>query len=147
VMSLTLISPAGLRVPGHPVRNLVAMAPEDLWDTMFNDKTNMHQYVPASDDAEEVVHAFGEATTFARLAWNPQYDIKLEHRLRRATCPALVVKAENDRIVPGEIADRYAELLPHARVETIPGTGHAIVHERPEECADLIAGFVREAAA
>ena len=146
VRSLTLIAPAGLRVPGHPVRNLAAMLPEDLWDTIFNDKTNMHQYVPTGDDPEEIVHAFGEATTFARLAWNPQYDIKLEQRLRRATCPALVVKAEDDRIVPGEIADRYAELLPDARVETIPGTGHAIIHERPEESAELIAGFVREAA-
>jgi pimeloyl-ACP methyl ester carboxylesterase len=143
--SLTLIAPAGLRVPGHPVRNIVAMLPEELWDAMFNDKTNMHQYMPASDNLDEIVHAFGEATTFARLAWNPQYDIKLERRLRRVTCPALVLKAEDDRLVPGEIADRYAELLPNARVETIPGTGHALTHERPEESAQLIARFVEEA--
>jgi pimeloyl-ACP methyl ester carboxylesterase len=143
--SLTLITPAGLRVPGHPVRDLVAMMPEELWDTIFNDKTQMERYLPAADDMDEVVHAFGEATTLARLAWNPQYDIKLEHRLERVKCPALVIKAEDDRLVPGEIGDRYAELLPDARVETVDGTGHALVLERPEECAGLIASFVSEA--
>ena len=38
---------------------------------------------------EEVVHLYGEATTFARLAWNPQYDLRLERRLRRVDCPSL----------------------------------------------------------
>ena len=144
VRSLTLVTPAGLRVPGHPVRNLVAMMPEELWDTIFNDRTNMPQYVPSAQDPEEVVHAFGEATAFARLAWNPQYDIKLERRLERVRCPALVLKAEDDRLVPAQIADRYAELLPHARVETMPAPGHALIHERPDACAELIAGFVAE---
>ena len=144
--SLTLITPAGLRVPGHPVRNLAAMMPEELWDTVFNDKTNMPKFLPNAEEPDEVVHAFGEATALARLAWNPQYDIKLERRLARVQCPALVLKAEDDRLVPAAIADRYGELLPDARVETIDGTGHALVLEQPERAADAIAEHVKAAA-
>ena len=49
------------------------------------------------------------------------------------TCPALVVRAEHDRLIPDEMAERYAELLPNSRIETIPGTGHALAFEQPEK--------------
>jgi pimeloyl-ACP methyl ester carboxylesterase len=56
-----------------------------------------------------------------------------------------VLRAEQDRLIPDEMAERYAELLPNARIETVPGTGHALVVEQPERCAKAIADFVREA--
>ena len=88
--------------------------------------------MPDYESVEEVVHLYGEATTFARLAWNPQYDVALERRLRRVDCPALVVRAEHDRVVPDAVAERYAELL-GARIERVDGTGHAIAVEQPDE--------------
>jgi pimeloyl-ACP methyl ester carboxylesterase len=143
--SLTLVTPAGLRILGKPVRNLVAMEPEELWGTIFNDPANLPQVLPDYEDLDEIVHLYGEGTTLARLAWNPQYDLKLERRLpQRVDCPALVVRAEHDRLIPDEMAERYAELLPNARIETIPGTGHAAPVEQPDRTADAIARFVTE---
>ncbi len=143
--SLTLITPAGLRIPDKPIKNLIAMTPEELWSTVFNDPTNLPSVLPDYEDLEEIVHQYGEGTTLARLAWNPNYDLKLERRLRRVTCPALVMRAEEDRLLPDEIAERYAELLPAARLHTIPRTGHALPVEQPEQAAAVIADFIEEA--
>jgi pimeloyl-ACP methyl ester carboxylesterase len=140
--SLTLIVPPGLRVTGGPDRaDIFAMEPEQSLGTIFNDPTNMMS-VLGEETVEEVVHVYGEMSTTARLTWNPRYNTKLEHRLPRVGCPALVVLAENDRLIPEEIGARYAELLPNARTERVPGTGHALAVEQPDAAADLIARFV-----
>jgi pimeloyl-ACP methyl ester carboxylesterase len=142
--SLTLMVPAGLRIEGKPIPNPVAMMPDEFFDLIFNDKANMHQVLPDFESLEEIVHQYGEGATLARLAWTSQYDLKLETRLRRVVCPALVVRAEHDRLICDEMAERYAELLPNARIETIPGTGHALAFEQPEEVGAVIGDFIRE---
>ena len=58
-----------------------------------------------------------------------------------------MVKAENDRLIPGEMAERYAELLPGSRIETVPGTGHALAYEQPEKLAAAIAEFIDDVGA
>lgn len=146
LQSLTLICPAGLRVPGQPAPNLIAMTTEAVWQTLFNDPRNADQVMPDYESVEEVVHLYGEATTFARLTWNPQYDLALDRRLRRVECPALVIGAEHDRVIPGAVADLYAELL-GARIERIDGTGHALAIEQPDAAAALIAAHVASAGA
>jgi pimeloyl-ACP methyl ester carboxylesterase len=145
--SLTLMTPAGLRIPGKPIPNPFAMPPEDFFDLIFNDPTNMPQYLPDVESLDEIVHLYGEATTLARLAWNPQYNLKLERRLERVRCPALVVRAEHDRLIPDEMAERYAELFRRGRIETVPGTGHALAYEQPEQTANVIGDFIQEVAA
>jgi pimeloyl-ACP methyl ester carboxylesterase len=144
--SLTLICPAGLRVPGNPAPNLSAMTTEAVWQTLFNDPRNIGSVLPDHESLEEVVHLYGEATTFARLTWSPQYDLALERRLRRVGCPALVIGADGDRVLPDGVADRYAELL-GARLERVPETGHAIGIEQPDRVAELVAGHVADSAA
>jgi pimeloyl-ACP methyl ester carboxylesterase len=56
-------------------------------------------------------------------------------------CPALVVRAEHDRVIPDAVAERYAELI-GARIERVDGTGHAIAVEQPESLVALIAAHV-----
>jgi pimeloyl-ACP methyl ester carboxylesterase len=144
--SLTLITPIGLRIPGKPLADLFAMDPETLFATFFNDPANALQVAPDMESLDEVEHQFGEMATLARLAWNPRFDPKLERRLARISCPTLVVRAENDRIVPDEMALRYAELIAGARTETVPGTGHALIVEQPERTADVASAFIQESA-
>ena len=144
--SLTLVCPAGLRVPGRPAPNLVAMMSESVWEALFEDPRNAQTVKPDLDSAEEVVHLYAEATTFARLAWNPQYDVALERRLRRVDCPALVVGAGHDRVIPDAVADRYAHLL-GTRTERVEGTGHALAVERPDAVAALVCAHVARAGA
>ncbi|HEX9710075.1 MAG TPA: alpha/beta hydrolase, partial [Candidatus Thermoplasmatota archaeon] len=41
---------------------------------------------------------------------------------------------------------RWREVLPHARVETLPRAGHFVQEEEPEAVARLLAGFLDGAA-
>src|SRR5712691_3828889 len=142
VRKLVLITPAGLRVPGKPIADMMAMEPEELFGLIFNDPTNMHLVTPDVEDIDTVVQIYEEMTTLARLAWNPRYDPRLQRRLRRITCPTLVIGAENDRLIPDEMCDLYTEQLPDARLERVPGTGHALVVEQPEKVARLVLDFL-----
>lgn len=140
--SLTLIVPAGMRVPGKPpVADMFLMAPDKLFATLFHDPSNAAEVFLDMEDTDVIVHAFEEASTVAGLVWERRSDRKLERRLKRVTCPALVIGAEHDRLVPNEAADRYAELLPKARLRRVPGTGHAIVVEQPDATAQAILEF------
>ncbi|MBN9623994.1 MAG: hypothetical protein J0H06_13785, partial [Actinobacteria bacterium] len=72
---------------------------------------------------------------------------KLDRRLARAGIPTLVLGAEDDRIIPNAVAERYAELIPGAAYATVSGepgrpTGHAPHVERPAAVAALVAEHV-----
>lgn len=143
--SLTLITPVGLRLPDNPGVDIFQLSPEELMDRLFQDKQVMQEFLPDPDNFDEGIHLYSEFSAAARVMWAPRYNLALERRLQRLRCPALVVGGENDRLVPNEMSDRYAEVLPNARLERIPGTGHEPCLERPRELADVILGFIEEA--
>jgi pimeloyl-ACP methyl ester carboxylesterase len=80
-----------------------------------------------------------------RIAWKPyMYNPTLPHLLGAVTAPAVVVWGSDDRIVPLECGERFAKALPHARLSVIEGAGHFVDMERPDELAQLVAGFAGE---
>jgi pimeloyl-ACP methyl ester carboxylesterase len=143
IKSLTLICPAGLHRPGKPLTDLFAMPPERFVSTIFSGQEAQYvDYLPDGTDLDEVVHLYGELTTFARLTWSPSHDPKLPRRLRALQVPALVVGAEDDRVVPNEHVDLWGELLPDARVVRIAGTAHLVIVQEPERTAAEIVSFI-----
>jgi pimeloyl-ACP methyl ester carboxylesterase len=147
--SLTLITPAGLHVPGAPMADLMRMPAEGIPDLLFNGRAQDHlDYLPDPHDLEEVVRGYREASTLARLTWNPRYDRRLERRLQHVTRPTLVVAADEDRVIPNAHPRRWAELLPDARLATVSGerhpTGHGLIMQEPDRAAETILGFIEE---
>jgi pimeloyl-ACP methyl ester carboxylesterase len=142
VKSLTLITPMGLRLPDHPLIDVFKLPPDGLVQREFNDKSAMDVVTQDPNSFEETVFRYGEMSTFGTLVWAPRYNLALERRLQRLKCPSLVIQAEDDRIIPNQLAERYAEILPNASLTQIPETGHAICIERPDETADAIIKFV-----
>lgn len=142
--SLTLIVPIGLRLPDNPGVDYFQLLPEELADLGFNDKKALGAVAGDPDDFEEICHTHYEQSTFAKLVWSPRYNLALERRLQRLQCSTLVVKAEDDRLVPNGMADRYAEIIPGAKTVTIPETGHVLCVERPEETAAVLLEFIEE---
>jgi pimeloyl-ACP methyl ester carboxylesterase len=147
--SLTLITPAGLRVPEAPITDFLRMPPEQIPDLLFNGRTADYlEFLPDPHDIDTAIRGYGEATTFALLAWNPRYDRKLDHRLARVTCPALVIEPDEDRLIPNAHFARWRELLPDARLERVTGrgnpTGHGLIMQEPDQAAELILGFIQE---
>jgi pimeloyl-ACP methyl ester carboxylesterase len=78
-----------------------------------------------------------------RIAWKPyMYNPTLPHLLGGVTAPALVVWGRDDRVVPLECGERFAKILPRARLEVVEGAGHFVEIERPDVLARLVTGFV-----
>ena len=148
--SLTLISPAGLRVPGSPLLDFMRMPPEQIGDALLNGQTMDYlDYFPDPHDIDSAIRGYGEASMFARLAWNPRYDYRLDRRVPNVTLPALVIEPDDDRVVPNVHAKRWAELLPNARLEKVKGsarkpTGHLLMIQQPDAAAATITRFIEE---
>jgi pimeloyl-ACP methyl ester carboxylesterase len=147
LLSLTLLSPLGLRVPGSPLYDFFRMTPEEADGILLNGTGE--GYADQLDDGEPVearVRSYREITAAARVAWNPRYDVRFERLLSRVSCRALVVAAQDDRVVPRAHCERYVELLPDARLEVLEGSdapsAHLSVVQEPDRLAETVTGFI-----
>ncbi len=143
--SLSLLTPIGLRLPDNPGVDMFQLSVPELMDRLFNDKVVQQEFTPDPENFDEGIHLYSEFAAAARLVWAPRYNLALERRLQRLTCPTLVVRAEDDRLVPNEMAEKYAEIMPNCRLEKIPETGHELCLERPTALATVLNRFIAEA--
>ncbi len=116
--------------------------------------------IPWSDLVETIVrYAFGRSPSRVDLAraW-AMYDVMDDEHLGRSNIglldydvrdtlldlevPALVVTGELDRLTPPRFAIEMAELLSRSELHLLPGAGHQIMFERPDELDRLIRSFV-----
>ena len=73
--------------------------------------------------------------------------VKTSERLRDFEKPALIAWAREDQLFPPKYAERLAATLPDARLEWIDDSRTFSPEDQPGKVAELIKGFVREAAA
>lgn len=143
ISKLVLLSPLGLRLPGHPIPDLFAMAPGELIATLFKEPSAAAGLFPAEPDIDYILRAYRDLGGLARFAWEPfMCNPKLERRLQRAAVPTLVAWPDDDRVVPRAHAERFAELMPNAHFEVIADCGHALFLEQPAAVADTIRTFL-----
>ena len=141
--SLTLITPIGISIPGAPRANLFAMPPEQIPEMLFSgDFMPYVDFLPNPHSLDDIVNAYGELGTFARLTWTQGHNPKLERHLANVDVPTLVVGASDDWIVPNIYCDRFAELIPGAKLERLPNTGHATIMQEPDRTAEVILSFI-----
>jgi pimeloyl-ACP methyl ester carboxylesterase len=62
--------------------------------------------------------------------------------LPKISCPALVLLAEDDRAMPRAGGEALAKGLPRGELAVVPGSGHALVVERPRETLQLLLSFL-----
>jgi pimeloyl-ACP methyl ester carboxylesterase len=142
--SLVLLSPAGLRLPDHPVADIFLMPPDQLVATLFQHPPPPLAQ-PLTPDIDAILAAYRDQTAVARFCWSPYLcDPKLERRLHRITAPTLVVAPSQDRLIPVAHARRYAERIPAAVLAEVDDCGHAMYLERPAEFADVTLAFLGE---
>jgi pimeloyl-ACP methyl ester carboxylesterase len=56
----------------------------------------------------------------------------------------LVIWGEKDNFVPRSHGETYAERIPGARLTIVPGAGHSVQAEKPDETAKLICEFLEK---
>jgi 3-oxoadipate enol-lactonase len=71
--------------------------------------------------------------------------LDITQKLHRITCPTLVVAAENDLVKPPRFSRIIHENIPGSELVVIPGSGHAVVLERPDLLNPLVLEFIRKA--
>lgn len=151
--SLTLVPPIGVRVPEEPLADCFRWSPEVAAEMLLNGTAGSYDDVlRQGDPVEQTLHEYAESITFARLLWNPRYDIRFDWRLRRIAAPTLVLHPADDRLVPRSHSERFAELIPGARFELIEGAGdapasHLAILQQPERIAARIAQHAMSSAA
>jgi 3-oxoadipate enol-lactonase len=68
----------------------------------------------------------------------------VEHELGAVQAPTLVAAGEHDAATPPHRSQRIAELIPGARLEIIPDSGHSSTIEQPQAVTTLIRSFLAE---
>lgn len=141
--SLTLLGPAGLRLPEHPVADLFLMTPEQVVGALFKDPARATALFPGEPGIDDVLAAYRDMTALARFSWHPFLsNPKLERRLHRITARTLVACPADDRVIPVRHGARYAELIPQARFSQVDDCGHAMYFERPGDFAAVVTEFL-----
>lgn len=62
--------------------------------------------------------------------------------LSRISCPTLVVSAGDDTLKPPSYGRQIAGAIPGARFALVPGAGHAVILEKPDDVAGLVLDFL-----
>lgn len=144
--SLSLVAPAGMRVPEAPMADPFRLSPELAMDVLLSGAApeKYAEYFEQDGELEDMIHAYSESITFARLLWNPRYDIKLDRRLQRIRIPTVVITADDDHFLPPPHPERWAEKIPGAQLVKVEGdpdepTAHLMIIQQPQRLAQAIA--------
>jgi len=145
IKKLVMIGPVGVKT-GTPdkldIPDVFAMPQDKFAKLIFYDPAKFRPDLSKMPD-EAIAIMARNRETLALIAWEPyMHNPKLKHRLHRVTAPALFVRGESDGLVSADYLQRYAALLPNARIETIAKAGHAPQLEQPQVLLDKVLAFL-----
>jgi pimeloyl-ACP methyl ester carboxylesterase len=132
VRGIVLLDAVGLDVPGHLVADFFSMTMDEVFTRTFHDPARF-RFDPTSLPPEAQAVAAGNRAALAAYAGASMTDPTLADRLAGLQIPALVLWGESDQIVDPGYGRAYADVIPLARFELLPGTGHAPQQETPEQ--------------
>jgi pimeloyl-ACP methyl ester carboxylesterase len=104
-------------------------------------------HAPLSDALrEQVVEDSLAGASAAKREWPARTILEdVSADLARIDVPVLVVVGEHDRVEPVEVMrGNVAGVIPGARLDVVPGAGHLLPLERPEQLAARIDTFCKE---
>ena len=142
VKKLVLSNAAGIRVKGAPIAHIFAMSPQEVMSVCFDNFAAAMPLMPAEVNTDYLLSQYRQLTTLASLAWNPNYDPKLERRLLRVNCPTLIIWGQNDRLIPAVYGDTFHQLIANSELVKLEGTGHMPMFEMPAEWSRAISEFL-----
>jgi pimeloyl-ACP methyl ester carboxylesterase len=145
ISRLVLIGPVGVKTGTSDrldVPDVFAMPQEKLDRLRFHDPvSNPIDLATLPDDQLHIVARNSE--TLALLTWEPyMHNPKLNHRLHRVNVPTLFLRGASDGIVSADYLERYARLIPRARIDTIAEAGHLPHVEQRETTAAKVLQFL-----
>jgi pimeloyl-ACP methyl ester carboxylesterase len=145
--SLTLVGPLGCRPASGEIFDFFAVTVSaHVAATVSRTEAPEFAEIYGGEINGEQFEAFQDARAeTARLGWEPfMFDRTLPARIRGiGTLPVLLIRGEEDLIVPQGCIETYSEAIPHASVVTIPGVGHRPEIEDRESFVGAVSRFLR----
>jgi pimeloyl-ACP methyl ester carboxylesterase len=142
---IILVGAVGVQPTEREIVDQFLLSGEEYARLCFHDPAGFDALYGAetSADQREVWEVNREMAI--RLAWKPyMFDQALPHLLGGVDTSTLVVSAGNDKVVPASCGQRYTDLMPNARLETLDACGHCADVEKPVELAALISAFISD---
>jgi pimeloyl-ACP methyl ester carboxylesterase len=150
---LVLLAPFGLWNDAYPVADIFAMPYTQIDDILWHDQAARERFArklvtdaDVKDVAAQMVKLAGSLTAVTKFVW-PIPDRGLSRRLPRIACPALVLFGAEDRVVPSRYADDFKKGLRNGQTAIVPGAGHMLPYEKPQQVVELIEHFLKVAPA
>ena len=137
VRKLVLVAAAGLPDPANPPPpGLGKWTLEEMYGFLVEDLDTLKRHLPTTP-AERAAHEAQvdrDSKAAGRFLAAPTGPVnpKLETWLHRLKMPTLVVWSKTDRLTPVGRHEKWARLLPDARVKLVEGAGHLTLDESPE---------------
>jgi pimeloyl-ACP methyl ester carboxylesterase len=146
--SLTVAGAAGLKLKGVPKGDLFMWTRDDFIRHMFRNPAAAQAFAAQEPTPEQTKAILRNNETLALLAWEPRMvDPDLHKWLHRIKLPAHVIWAEDDAVLPRAYGEAIARLVGGAKFSIVPGTGHLLHLDRPEEFSKIVRSFIKEQAA
>jgi pimeloyl-ACP methyl ester carboxylesterase len=154
IRKLVLIGATGLRVEGALIGDVFMMAQPErgssyagLRELLFagaDAPKGLELFPDGMGNIDDELRRYQMLRLGSRIGFKPPYfyHYSLRNRLHRISSPALVIWGEKDHMVPRSHGETYAKLIPNARLEIVPGAGHSVQVEKPEETAKLVLDFL-----
>jgi len=154
IRKLVLIGATGLFVQGALIGDVFMNAQPEfgssyatLREMLFSraDHPLALEFFPdGKGEIEDEVRRYQMLRLSSRIGFKPPYfyNHSLRNRLHRITSPTLVIWGEHDHMVPRKHGETYAEGIPDTKLTIVPGAGHSVHVEKPEESAQLISDFL-----
>jgi pimeloyl-ACP methyl ester carboxylesterase len=141
--SITLMSAAGIHLPGVARGDLFMRAPDVVLRSMVASSELGEELVKrtAADQGIESRNRYA----IARVGWHPpMHNPHLAKWLHRVACPVQIIWGQQDALLPVDYAREFQRLIPGAALHVLPSCGHLPHVEQPERAASLILSFIEE---
>ncbi|MFM9971195.1 MAG: alpha/beta fold hydrolase [Burkholderiales bacterium] len=149
IASVTLMSAAGLRVPGHNGVDIFLLPPAELLGKHLFVNPQLAEAALAElatpKTPEQLDILIRNRTTAAQLCWHPRLNNpQLARWLHRIDVPTHLVWGDSDHIIPPEHGRAYQRLMPEAKLSFIADAGHSPQVEKPGELLAAMMAFYDE---
>jgi pimeloyl-ACP methyl ester carboxylesterase len=143
--SLTLMSAAGIRVPGMPSGDLFIWGVEETLRNIYYDQAIAEAALAVKPTEEQLDILLKNRFTATKFGWQPRwYNPDLEKWLHRLKLPTLVVWGKDDKIFPHDYADLWMKRLPQARLLKYERCGHVPQVEQMDKLLPELRAFLKE---
>ena len=148
VSRLVLVSPLGLFEEGDPTADIFAVRPGTMPDLLCANGAAyraLHDVPEGATDSKTIdwqIEELRALEAMHRYMW-PLGDANLAKRLPRISVPTLLVRGDQDAVLPESYVSRFKrEIGGPVEIVEMAGAGHLADVDAPEELAGIVRDFL-----